>query len=459
MKAQAVIERVRRFFRRKVVQDTLTLQASGLGVVALGALAWIVVPLALGPEQYGTWALAQSLLGIWDTFNLTGLGVTIGTRLAAAVGAHDQNEILRLLSTHVRVSVMWGALSVAVMTLAGPPLAQTLHGSAEVGVLAAWLSFTLLIDPFYLLVTTALQSRRSMRALALLQNANQLVLTACLVTAALARPEPAALVAARLAYSLITALLALWLYERLRTRDAVVYPSLRAVMARARTASYRPYWRSGLANALDKNAAQLFTQLPLQLTGVIGGLAAAGFLQLALRGFQQASLFTSAVFSNMQAVVPQAVGRGDYARLYRGFTQLVLALAGGGALFYGALALAGPALVAWVVAPLFGEEWLAVIPLIPVLAVYGVFTTVGGVFGPLYRAFEMSGVALAIKVVSLTLLLPLGAALINALGVVGGAWLISGLYVLSVTLTAAVTLPALRRRAQASSSAVETAHG
>ncbi|MGQ9888303.1 MAG: lipopolysaccharide biosynthesis protein [Aggregatilineales bacterium] len=454
-----MIDRARNFFRRKVVQDTLALQAGGLGVVALGMLAWIVVPLALGPEKYGTWALAQSLLGIWDTFNLTGLGVTISTRLAAAVGARDQNEMLRLLGAHVRVSLLWGGLSVAAMALAGPPLARALHGSAEIGALAAALSFTLLIDPFYLLVTTALQSRRSMRTLALLQNANQLVLTTCLVTAALARPEPAALVAARLAYSLITALLALWLYRQLRARGTVAYPPLRAVLAQARTASYRPYWRSGLANALDKNAAQLFTQLPLQLTGTIGGLAAAGFLQLALRGFQQASLFTSAVFNNMQAVVPQAVGRGDYARLYRGFTRLVLALAGGGALFYGTLALAGPALVAWVIAPLFGEEWLSAIPLIPVLAVYGVFSTVGGVFGPLYRVFEMSGAALAIKVVSLALLLPLGAALIGALGAVGGAWLVSGLYALSVTLTAAVTLPALRGRARASGSTAEAARG
>jgi O-antigen/teichoic acid export membrane protein len=102
-----------------------------------------------------------------------------------------------------------------------------------------------------------------------------------------------------------------------------------------------------------------------------------------------------------------------------------------------------------VIAPLFGEEWLDVIPLIPVLAVYGVATTVGGVFGPLYRAFEMSGAALAIKIVSLAVMIPLGAALIGALGAVGGAWTISGLYAVSVVLTGAVTLPALRRRARA----------
>lgn len=452
-----MIDRARNFFRRKVVQDTLALQVGGLGVTALGMLAWIVVPVAMGPEKYGEWALVQSFLGIWETLNLTGLGVTVSTLLATAVGARDEPEILNLLGVFVRVSLLWGALSVVALAVIGLPLSRLLYGRAEIGALAAALALTLLIDPFYHMVTTALQSRRSMRTLALLNNANQFVLTVCLIVAALLHPDPQALVVARLAYSLITALLALWVYQRLRAQDGVIYPPLEAVLARARTVSYGPYWRFGLTNALDKNAAQLFTQIPLQLTGMIGGLAAAGFLQLALRGFQQASLFTAAVFSNMQAVVPQAVGRGDYARLYRGFMQLVLALAGGGVLFYGALALAGPALMAWVVAPLFGEEWLSVVPLIPVLAVYGVFSTVGGVFGPLYRAFEMSGAALAIKVVSLALMIPVGAALIHALGVVGGAWTISGLYGISVTLTAAVTLPVLRRRAQAAATE-ETTH-
>lgn len=449
-----MFDRARAFFRRKFVQDTLALQLGGLGVTALGMVAWIVVPVALGPEKYGIWALAQSFLSIWDTLNLTGLGVTVSTLLAVAVGARDEPEILRLLGVFVRVSLLWGGLSVAVLALVGPPLAQALYpeaaqagGGAQIGALAAALALTLLIDPFYALVTTALQSRRSMRLLAALQTANQLVLTACLVAAALLRPEPAALVAARLAYSLITALLALGVYQRQRGQGMVVYPPLRAVLARARTVSYRPYWRFGLANALDKNAAQLFTQLPLQLTGMVGGLAAAGFLQLALRLFQQASVFTSAVFSNLQAVVPQAVGRGDYARLYRDFKRLTLTLLAGGLLFYGALALAGPALVIWVVAPLFGEEWLNVIPLLPVLAVFGVATTVGGIFGPLYRAFDMAGAALAIKVAALALMIPLGVALIDALGAVGGAWTISGLYAVSVALTAAVTLPALRRRA------------
>ena len=81
------------------------------------------------------------------------------------------------------------------------------------------------------------------------------------------------------------------------------------------------------------------------------------------------------------------------------------------------------------------------------LAVFGVATTVGGIFGPLYRAFDMAGAALAIKVAALALMIPLGVALIDALGAVGGAWTISGLYAVSVALTAAVTLPALRRRA------------
>lgn len=453
--------------RSKFVRDTLILQASKLGVTALGLAAWAVVPVALGTDRYGVWALAQSAFAIWLTFDLTGAAVAVHTRLAAAVGARDQDEILRLMAAYVQIMLIWALGSMIVLFAFAPALAARLYpadtvplveagrealpalpafvwgGSAQIGRLAAWLSLSLLADPFYNLVVIALQSHRQMGALALLQNANQLVLTLCLVGGALLNPTPETLTAARLLYSFSTLLLALAVYSRLRERGGVAYPPARAVLAAAPRASYRPYWRFGFANALDKNLANLYTQLPLQLVGVFAGQAAVSYLQLALRGIQQAGLFTSAVFDNLQAVVPQAIGRGDYLRLWRNLRRALLALAVGGGLFYGAVALAAPL----VIVPLFGQEWEPALPLIPTLAIYGVVTTVGGVFGPLYRALNLMRAALLIKAGTLAVGLAAGAPLILSWGALGGAWTVNGLFVGSVLLTAAAALPALRRRA------------
>ncbi len=259
--------------------------------------------------------------------------------------------------------------------------------------------------------------------------------------------------------------LAFVVYRRQRTQGQVSYPPLRAVFARAVTVSPRPYWRFGVANAVDKNLSQLFFQIPIQLVGIFAGAQAVGYLNLALNGIAQAGVLTSAVFENMQAVVPQAVGRGDYAGLRRNFMRVLLVLGVGGAVFYGAVALVAPLLIP----PILGVRWIPAVAPLAVLAVYGAVNTFGGNFGPLYRAFNLMRQAILIKLVGLAVLLPFGVLLLQRLtavaqpffgvplatvgaradaGAVGGALLIDLVFIVSVGLTVWVTLPELRRRAQ-----------
>lgn len=455
-------QRFRHLFQRKFVQDTLILQVSSITITLLGMITWVIVPVVMGSESYGAWGLVQSFLATWQTLNFSGLGTSTGTLLGTAVGAGDTDEILNLTAVHIKVSLAWAVLSIAVLGLAGPLLAGLLYGRAvpalplnplayplvnsggQIGVLAALLSLSLLFDPAYNLVLMLFRSRRSMRTVAIIQNINQAVLSACLVVAALLNPTPGSLVIARLVYSVITLIVALAAYSRLRLQGSVPFPSIGAVLARTWAAPYRRYWRFGVANAVDKNLSDLYIQIPIQVTGILAGNAAVGYLQLALRGIQQTSLLTSAIFENMQAVVPQAVGRGDYARLWRNFSRVLLVLLVGGALFYAAVALFAPL----VVVPLFGAEWLPALPLIGALAVYGSVTTIGGIFGPLYRAFRIMRSMIVVKIMSLVVMLVAGLLLITQYGVLGGAWMVNIGFIVSILLTAGVTLPELRRRAK-----------
>jgi O-antigen/teichoic acid export membrane protein len=347
--------------------------------------------------------------------------------------------------------------------------AQWLQGDATIGVFAALLALTGPGDALYGLVVISLQSRRSFRTLTLLQNANQFVLTASMIAAVLISPTPAGLVVARLFYSYSTMLMALLLYERLRRGDQIAFPSMRRIFALVPRQSPRPYWRFGVANALDKNVSNLYTQIPIFLVGMIGGARAVGYLTLALTGIAQASVLTSAVFENMQAVVPQMVGRGDYAALWRNFRRVFGLLTLGGIGFYGLAALTAP----FIIPILFGMEWLPAIPVLVPLTIYGAMTTVGGIFGPLYRAFDMLRAAFGVKLVALAVALPIGIYLMArhvmpnpfhgwglfdaaATGIaVSGAWTINLLFAISIGLTMAFTLPALRRKAQAISSAAQ----
>ncbi len=466
-----MIPRARQFLRRKFVQDTLILQVGKVGSVLLSFVSSVMVWRLMGPAIFGIFVWAQSLLAIWQSLDLTGVGTSTSTRLAIAIGARDEGAILDLMAFYVKVSTAVNVTLAISLALFGPAIAQQLYnGNGQVGVLAAWLSVGSIADAFYGLVIIALQSRRSMRTIMIMQNVNQFVLTASLITAVLINPIPEALVIGRLFYSYSTLLIALIVYHRLREQGQVSYPPFSAVLRRAITVSPRPYWRFGVANAIDKNLAQLFTQIPLQLVGIIAGARAVGFLSLAMNGIGQAGVFTSAVFDNMQAVVPQAVGRGDFAGLKRNFVRVLVVMLLGGIAFYTALALLAPPFIP----PLLGSRWIPAIPPLTALAIYGALTTAGGLFGPLYRAFDQMRQIIVVKLIALAVGLPLGLLILTRIvaatpgierfagaavlipyklfssstGALAGALLIDIIFFISITLTAVVTLPELWKRAR-----------
>lgn len=463
-----IATRARQLLGSKFVQDTLILQIGKIAVTLLSAVSTIVVTRLMGPESYGFYRQSDNFYNLWRTLDLTGVSTSTSTRLGIAVGERNRDELLNLMAFYVQISMATTLTLALLLGILGPVAAQLLQGDSGIGVLAALLALTGPGDAFYNLVTLTFQSRRAFRTLALLQNINQFVLTASMIAAVLLSPTAAGLIVARLFYSYSTMLLALIVYARERSAQSQpAFPPMLAVLKRAARMSPRPYWRFGVANALDKNASNLYTTLPILLVGSIGGSAAVGYLSLALTGIAQASVLTSAVFDNMQAVVPQLVGRRDYARLWRNFLRVLGVLVLGGVGFYGVMALLAPV----VIPPLFGAEWLPAIPVLLALCIYGAVTTFGGIFGPLYRAFGMMKAAFGIKLIALALALPVGVALLNSAArlqipfwgwshydsaatavAVSGAWTINLLFIISVGLTMTVMLPALRRRALADTS-------
>ncbi|MBZ0283967.1 MAG: oligosaccharide flippase family protein [Anaerolineae bacterium] len=441
-----MIRRVQDFFQRKFVRDTLALQIGKIGTTGMTVLSSVLVFRLLSPEAYGAWALTFSFFTIWQTLNLTGVNVSTSTRLGMAVGAQDEPEILNLTAFYVQMSSGWAALSLALFAIIGPILSGLAYnGDTHIGILSAWLSLTILPDALYSLVMIAFQSQRAMRTLAVLQNINQFALLLCTGMVLLISPTPEGMVASRLIYSVSTLLVALVFYSRMRQNFAVHFPAFGTILRRAFTVSPRLYWRFGVLNALDKNVANLYTEIPLQIVGIYVGKAAAGHLEFAFKAMTLTSILTSAVFDNLQAVVPQAVGRGDFARLQKNFIRVMLTLALTAAGFYTAFVLLVPLFVPLV----YGDKSIPAVPVIQALSVYGMVTMIGGIFGPLYRALNLMLSALLIKILALMIILvpsllwfqqDYGSAL-------GGAWMINGLFTVSIVLTAAVTLPALKRKA------------
>jgi hypothetical protein len=120
-----------------------------------------------------------------------------------------------------------------------------------------------------------------------------------------------------------------------------------------------------------------------------------------------------------------------------------------------------------------GSRWIPAIPPLVILTLFGAITTVGGNFSPLYRSFNLMRQTIIVKLITLALVVPISFLAMQAQfaphmhlglfygftalmpdnlggssGAVAGAWMIDAIYALSIGLTAVVTLPELRRRAQ-----------
>lgn len=468
---QGLIQRAQAVLRHKFVQDVIALQIGRFGAVGAGLLSTLVVTRVVGPAGYGIYGLANSIFSLFGLLNLSGAGQSTATKLPKAIAVGDASTALDVMAYHMQASLLLTGTIALVMLLLAPPYAAATQGDAYIGWLAAVLAFTGPMDATVSLVTASLQSKRQMRALASLQTGSQVILSIAMISFVLISPTPEALIGARLTHSLAALAVSAILYSRLRKQGEITLPGLRTVLARALTVSPRPFWRFGVANAFDRNLANMMTQLPLQFVGMIGGPQAAGYLGLGLRGYAQVAVFTSALFDAMQAVIPRAVAKGEYGRLWGALWQAALALAGGSLLIYGAMALLAPAIIP----ALFGSEWIPAIPAIIVLAYYGGLTTVGGIFGPVYRALGFMRTAISAKLLAMALTLPLGYLLllgyarppleafggldallpVSLLGMsqasaaaAAGGLIVNVIYTISVGITATAALREVRRRAR-----------
>ncbi len=454
-----------RLLSRKFVQDTLVIQVSRGMATGLAFLSSLVVWRVMTPSEFGVYAQAHSFFFLWTQLDLTGASAAMYTRLGIALGAKDDSAALDAIAGYARLGILTIFGITVLIILLGIPISGAVYGSSRIGVLAVVLSTAYAADVVYGFIVTALSASRQMRWFAALAVINQVVLSVCWIGAVLLIPAAEALVIGRLIYSTLTLIIALVIYHRAYANTHL--PALRQITARVRTVEWSGFWRFGFANALDKNLSSLFVQIPLQLAGIIGGSAAAGYMSLALSGIANAGVLTSAVFENVQAIVPQAVGRGEFRRLRRNMLRVIVILVGGAVAVYGALAIVAPFLIP----PILGSEWIPAVRPLEILTLYGALTAVGGVFGPLYRAFRRMRAALAIKITTLVFVLPIGAAVVFWLtsqagtlyafwgtysltdtlaahaAAAGGAALIVVVFTYSVTATALVMLPELRRRA------------
>lgn len=438
------MKRFTALLRHRFVQDTLALQISSVLVIGLSALSSIVVLRALGVDSYGTLSLAQALFATLQAFNVLAPGAAAQVTLSQAHAAGDSEKILDVMAHSLKLGLLWSAFCATLLMLAGVPLANWLYqGTQDIGVLASTISLAQFADTLYNLLLMTLISRRAMRLLAVVQTVNQGVLSLCLLGAALIAPSAAAQVAAQLVYAYVTAGLLLLLYLRERSRQPALYPTPAALAARVWTIPLRRYAGLNLLSTVDKKLAGLMSEIPLQLTGWLLGVAAAGVLKAAQTVIGMLLLFTGSVNSSLQAVIPQAVQRGDFQWLWRNYLRVLFVLCAILLAVFIPLAMLSPVIVPLV----FDADWELLTPLISVLCVYAVVSAAGATTGAIYRTLELYLPMIMVKLVLIPVTLPVGILMMTRWGVLGSAWYTNLLFTAWAVVTLSLTLRAVRQRA------------
>src|SRR4051812_33924163 len=123
-----MIARLRQLLRSKFIQDTLVLQAGKFSLILLSLISSVLVWRLLGPERSGIFALGESLMGVWQSLDLSGVGTSTSVSLAIAIGANDEGAILDLMAFYVKLSLLINVVLTVLIALLGAPITALFFG-------------------------------------------------------------------------------------------------------------------------------------------------------------------------------------------------------------------------------------------------------------------------------------------------------------------------------------------
>jgi len=434
-------EKLLALFKIKFVKDTLFLQAGT--VVAIGAnfITSVVLARILQPERYGIYALVFSLYGLIGLLANVGVGPATVTRLAEAYARKDEEEVTNLLAFFVKMSAITATFTFIVGFSFSPYLAARMYGSPEIGHMARLLFFIAPLGIMYGLVTTVLQSVRMMQQLTILESFMTILTSVFIISFVLLGLGIRGIVYGRVLATALSSVIGLLIYHRLRWQLGNALPSLRKALSRVRKAKVRKYLTFGFLIAIDKNIANLYTIVPVQLLGIYASPSSVGFFKLALGVITLPMALFNSIIRNLSSKLPEDMGRRDFRGLRQNFIKVTITSGLLSLIIIGLFVILVPYFVPFV----YGEGYRPALSLIYLLVPYPIITAIGGGLGPLYRTLDKMGVAIGAKLITLAIMLPLGLVLISKTKEVGAALFVDGIFLFSIICTALWILPALDR--------------
>lgn len=417
---------------RPMLHDTLRLQAGQISLVVIHAVRSLVALRFLGPEAFGLYALAQSMVSSAQLADVTAASRVALVGTARALGEGAEGDAAAPLADFLRLATTAAVLLAAGLWWLGPMVAAHAFHDPAIGGYAGWLGLCLVADvPFNLLIV-ALQAARRMTAMVVVESGRAAAWLTATVIALAVDTSPASLVAAQVIVGAVASISAVVVYLRVAHRDPRL-PGWLALIRRAARRRSRSALASGVRIAVDKNLGSLASQLPILFLGAVD-TAAVGQLAAAIKVMALPGPLLTGLSRNLDAVLP--------ARAATGIREVRMTLVR--ATRYAVLGWAPITLVTALAAPfllahLLGSAYTPALALIPALALQTLVLGVGVGLGPTFRTIDRVGWSIGCQVTALAVATPIGWWLIVHNGAGGAAWF----HALRVVLATSLSLGAM----------------
>lgn len=309
----------------RFLRDTAALQGAAVVSGVASLISAFCLAFVLGPDVQGQFYLAVATWSfLWFVVNL-GLYNVATSQVAAALARGNSEKAGSWLAWLVKASAVVGAGATLVGVLAFPAFAEFAYGSSTVGIAAAVLALTPLVELPRVVLNAALQGGRHMSPLARVENGQELSRVFLVVSGAIWTGDAVGAAVGTLAGSAIGSLLSLDAYLRETRRKDSILPSLQVIRRCLREVPTTHGLRLGLRVGLMRNVEAYGVQiLPSMVLGVLGDAAWVAYLRLAQRFVGVARLMMSGIARTALSHFSGLVGTKDHAALEPAYWRATL---------------------------------------------------------------------------------------------------------------------------------------
>ncbi len=317
--------RLKQLFQSRFFVDSATLQVAALFRSTVNLASTFALAHVLGATLQGEYYLAVATYSfLWFAVNL-GLQAVTTSQVAAAAARGNEYKVAAWLAYLVKASMVLGLAVVALSWLLLPPLAKWAYGDSRLGVFAALLTTTPILELPRAVACAGLQGTRRMLALARVEVASECVRLLLVVAGALVIGSALGPILGSLAATCVSSVLAIDTYRRETRRRDSPLPGLRDVLAKVREVPLKHGLRLGLRMGLVRNVDAYGVQiLPPILLGVFGDRAWVAYLRLAQSAVGAARTLMEGINRTALPYFSEIVGLREISRLSRAYWRVTL---------------------------------------------------------------------------------------------------------------------------------------